>query len=130
MIAFISGHRTLTHAEFDAHYRPRIFKALLEECDFVVGDAPGCDAMAQAYLKDWSGRGYLFKVTVYHAGPLSRHNVGFPTNGGYVSYTAKDIAMTANSDFDIAWVRPGEEDSGTARNLARRHRKHNRAGEG
>lgn len=121
MIAMISGHRDLTKAEFDQHYQGRIFKAILEECDFVVGDAPGADAMAQACLEAWRRKGFLFKVTVYHAGRTPRHNVGhFPTCGNYASYPAKDSAMTAVSDFDIAWVRPGKETSGTARNIARR----------
>lgn len=35
---------------------------------------------------------------------------------------ARDEALTAASTFDIAWVRPGRERSGTARNLQRRAR--------
>jgi len=121
-IAFISGHLSLTADEFNQHYRPLIFKAIMEDCDFVVGDAPGADAMAQAYLKEWREKGHLFKVTVYHMLETPRHNVGhFPTRGGYATNTAKDKAMTQASTFDIAWVRPGKENSGTARNIQRRH---------
>jgi hypothetical protein len=29
--------------------------------------------------------------------------------------------MTLASDFDIAWVRPGKEDSHTAKNIKRRY---------
>ena len=29
--------------------------------------------------------------------------------------------MTCNSNFDIAWIRPGTEDSHTAKNIKRRH---------
>lgn len=119
-IAMISGHLDLTQAEFDEHYIPLIAQAIVEECDFVIGDAPGCDAMAQILLKDRQRIGGLVKVTVYHAGRTPRNNKGFPTRGGYLSHTAKDSAMTAASDLDIAWVRPGKEASGTARNLARR----------
>jgi len=118
-IAMISGHIDLTPQEFETHYTPRIDEAVAQECDFVVGDAPGADAMAQAYLKQRQ-QGALFKVTVYHAYRKPRHNAGFSTRGGYLSHTAKDSAMTAVSDVDIAWVRQGKETSGTARNLARR----------
>ena len=44
----------------------------------------------------------------------------FPTGGGYRSDSERDAAMTEASDFDIAWVRSGYEDSGTAQNVARR----------
>jgi hypothetical protein len=51
-----------------------------------------------------------------------RNNVGgFPTIGGFGSDDARDAAMTAASDADIAWVRPGRTSSGTAANLARRY---------
>lgn len=33
--------------------------------------------------------------------------------------------MTAVSDYDIAWVRPGRENSGTAKNLLRRKNANN-----
>lgn len=49
---FISGHLDLTDAEFQEHYVPRIDAALAEESAFVVGDARGCDRMAQLYLRE------------------------------------------------------------------------------
>jgi hypothetical protein len=116
--AFVSGHRNLTPAEFYKHYQPQLDKAIAAGCQFVVGDAPGADAMAQMYLV---GRAAAEQVTVYHAGRKPRHWYGgFAVRGGYASQSAKDAAMTAVSDYDIAWVRPGKETSGTARNLARR----------
>ena len=49
-----------------------------------------------------------------------RHNAGFPTESGFQSDEERDIAMTYNSDRDIAWVRKGREKSGTQKNLDRR----------
>ncbi|OAD24079.1 hypothetical protein THIOM_000077 [Candidatus Thiomargarita nelsonii] len=49
-----------------------------------------------------------------------RNNEGFNTKGGYSSDSSRDKDMTLNSTKDIAWVRPGRESSGTARNLKRR----------
>ena len=36
-------------------------------------------------------------------------------------YDACDKVMTCNSDFDVAWVRPGKENSYTANNIKRRY---------
>ena len=36
-------------------------------------------------------------------------------------YDACDKVMTCNSDFDVAWVRPGKENSYTANNIRRRY---------
>lgn len=49
-----------------------------------------------------------------------RFNLGFKTSGGYKNDEERDAAMTKNSNYDIAWVRPGKEKSGTAKNLERR----------
>lgn len=113
---FISGHLDLTAAEFAEYYQPRLDAALDEGAAFVVGDARGTDALAQSYLAGKSTR-----VTVYHMFTEPRHNLGpFPVCGGFTSDTARDNAMTAASTDDLAWVRPGREQSGTARNLQRR----------
>jgi hypothetical protein len=37
------------------------------------------------------------------------------------SYDECDAMMTKASDFDIAWIRPGREDSHTAMNIKRRY---------
>ena len=118
MIAYISGHLDLTSAEFDEHYLRPIREALLRDDQFIIGDARGTDTIAQGYLK------FVAKnevVTVYHMFDKPRNNVGnFKTVGGFKSDEERDAAMTAASDYDIAWVRPGRENSGTAKNLARR----------
>ena len=116
---YISGHGDLSQAEFDAHYRDRLFRAFMAYDSFVVGDFKGCDQMAQAYLTS------LFidpeRVTVYHMLDNPRFNIGdFPTLGGFESDEDRDEAMTYASDDDIAWVRPGRETSGTAKNIERR----------
>jgi len=115
MIYFISGHLSLTQDEFDAHYKPLIDEALSHNSSFVVGDAKGADTLAQNYLF-----GKTDRVVVYHMLESPRHNAGFPTESGFQSDEERDIAMTNNSDRDIAWVRKGREKSGTQKNLDRR----------
>lgn len=113
---FISGHLDLTDAEFQNFYVPRLESARATPgARFVVGDAPGADSLAQKWLHE---RGA--PVTVYHMLTAPRFNAGFPTEGGFLSDRDRDEALTAASDADIAWVRPGREKSGTARNLQRR----------
>lgn len=116
--AFVSGHRSLTPAEFYQHYQLQLDKAIAAGHHFVVGDAPGADAMVQMYLVN---RVESERVTVFHARRKPRNWYGgFAVQGDYARQSAKDAAMTAISDYDIAWVQPGKEASGTARNLARR----------
>ncbi len=116
-IAFVSGHLDLAPDEFAAHYAPLLETALADpDARFVVGDARGADAMAQEYL---AARGA--EVTVFHMFTTPRNNLGgFPTRGGFGSDRERDRALTQASTYDIAWVRPGRERSGTAKNLARR----------
>ena len=115
--AFISGHLSITQDEFEAHYIPQLLIAIEQGHNFVIGDAPGGDTLAQAYLAQHISKE---RVTVYHAYESPRNNFGFRTLGRYSSQSAKDHAMTKASDYDIAWVRPGRENSGTARNIIRR----------
>jgi len=117
-IYFISGHLDLTAYEFVQHYIPLIDQALKEkDASFVVGDYRGGDNMAQLYLT-----GRTNNVTVYHMFKSPRHNAGnFKTKGGFKSDTERDSQMTRDSTIDIAWIRPGKEKSGTARNLKRHH---------
>lgn len=116
---FISGHLDLSAEEFGAHYAPAIDAALAKQgACFVVGDARGADARGQAYLAE---RASAAQVTVFHMLTAPRHNQGgFSTRGGFGSDAERDQALTAASERDIAWIRPGRERSGTARNLARR----------
>jgi hypothetical protein len=115
MAFFISGHLDLTEHEFNTHYVPLMDTVLKENGTFILGDAAGADKRAMEYL--W---GKTTNVTVYHMFDSPRHNPGFPTQGGYLSDTTRDTAMTQHSVGDIAWVRPGREKSGTAKNLVRR----------
>lgn len=117
---FVSGHLDLTMEEFRDHYAPRIAAAIAADSDaaFVVGDARGCDLMAQICLRD----ARALRVQVFHMFERPRNNVGgFPTVGGFATDSARDAAMTDASNADIAWVRPGRTRSGTAANLARRY---------
>ena len=120
---FISGHLDLTEEEFNEHYRPIILNAWCWCASFVLGDARGADAMVQRYLRSLidsnpDNDGGL--IVVYHMFDKPRHNMGFMTVAGFQTDDERDAAMTATSDLDIAWVRPGREKSGTAKNLARR----------
>lgn len=117
---FVSGHLDLTDAEFDAHYAPRLRAAMAAGAAIVVGDARGADAMTQAFC---AAAGYT-RVAVYHMFEGPRNNVGgHACVGGFGSDQERDSAMTGNTDEDIAWIRPGRERSGTAKNLMRRARR-------
>lgn len=122
-IAYISGHLDLTEEEFREHYIPAIDYAIFFGYKFVVGDARGADKMAQEYLKN-VGNNVYHLITVYHMFDKPRHNAAsFNTKGGYKTDEERDIAMTKASDYDIAWVRPGRETSGTSKNIMRRKAK-------
>ena len=113
---FISSHLDLTENEFNEHYKSIIDEVLLNQDNFIIGDARGADTMAQMYLFNKTN-----KVTIYHMFNNPRNNVGnFKTIGGFCSDSERDSAMAQSNDHDIAWVRPGREKSGTAKNLKRR----------
>jgi hypothetical protein len=116
IVNFVSGHLDLTPEEFDAYYRPAIDEAMARGESFIVGDARGADAMTQNYLL-----GKTAAVVVYHMFTSPRNNAGFPMIGGFESDEDRDIQLTADSDRDIAWVRPGRKRSGTQKNLDRRN---------
>lgn len=122
---FVSGHLDLTNEEFVEHYAPRLRAAWwegdglspLDLTLFHVGDARGADFMAQEFLD-----GLRARFIVYHMLVAPRNVYGRPFRiiGGFTSDKERDEAMTAATTEDIAWVRPGREKSGTAKNLARR----------
>lgn len=116
--AHISGHYDLSDAEFEAHYRPQIDEAIAKGDRFLVGDANGADLLAQEYL--FFRLGASDRVRVFHMLDRPRHNVGFATVGGFDSDEQRNETMTRQSDYDIAWVRAGYEQAGTARNILRR----------
>ena len=114
---FASGHLDLTFDEFQVHYVPQL-KNLLPDDKLVVGDARGADLLVQQFIGLFLPHA---NVTVFHMFDAPRNNpTGFKTVGGFTSDKERDEAMTAASDHDIAWVRPGRETSGTAKNLQRR----------
>jgi hypothetical protein len=115
-VVFVSGHLDLSDKEFDEFYVPKLLSYCKSGAHFVIGDARGADSKAQIFLRD---RGYPH-VVVYHMFARPRINAEFPTRGGFGSDAERDAAMTLASDEDLAWVRPGRETSGTAKNLARR----------
>ena len=123
MIYFISGHLDLTYQEFLDHYTQPLRAAIAEwHSEFIVGDANGADSMAQEFLACNIMTIYPHSrlVTVYHMFNFPRNNHGFEIIGGFQSDKERDEFMTKHSDADIAWVRPGREKSGTAKNLIRR----------
>lgn len=121
MIYFISGHRDLTQEEFNYYYIPLIEMALNDKKSiFLVGDYDGADIMAQKYLNDNIDN--IERVVVYHIGgePMNIANKNFPRIGGWKDDIERDTAMTKASVQDIAWIRKGKENSGTAQNILRR----------
>lgn len=119
---FVSGHRDLTKEEFEEHYVPLIQKVIKEDswAEFVVGDWEGCDTLFVDYIL------YRFPKTF-----INIYYVDCPRNitesYEYINickrgtYDECDASMTRNSDFDIAWIRPGRENSHTANNIRRRY---------
>lgn len=133
---FISGHLDLTEKEFNKFYKERIQNAMSNDAKFVVGDAKGADSLAQQFLAKYDLTGCLkdYKVTVYHMFEKPRNNPNnFKTIGGFQSDEERDKQMTLNSDEDILWQRPVEEQkkklgkkynplfiNGTLKNMLRR----------
>ena len=119
-VYFISGHLDLTQQEFNDHYMEHVIKAAREmDSEFVIGDAIGCDRFSQIML---ATLGYRNRFTVYHMFDKPRnceHSVKII--GGFKRDKERDEAMTNASTHDIAWIRPGREKSGTAKNLERRN---------
>lgn len=117
-IAFVSGHLDLTPEEFLEHYIPKIDLGIEQDHHFIMGDAKGADTMAMNYLYQKS---LSERVTIYHMFTSPRNYVeGARKCGGYKTDDERDHAMTAFSDYDIAWVRQGREKSGTQKNIDRR----------
>lgn len=120
MIYFISGHRDLTWEEFTKWYTPLINTIYCTDnnAKFVVADCEGCDSMAQDYLVELG----VTKVVTYHLRNRTKYvaDEDWAQSSGYTSDIERDTAMTNASDCDIAFIRKGKEDSGTAQNILRR----------
>lgn len=129
MIYFISGHRDLSYEDFELYYKPVIGRILIEDptSKFVVGDCNGVDKFAMDYIYRRSGH----LLTIYHMFDHPRNipdnleedpeSVGVFFKGGFTSDEKRDAAMTAASDYDIAFVKDNRWNSGTAQNIKRRH---------
>lgn len=116
---FVSGHLNLTEEEFKLHYAKKITIAYRLGHTIVIGDAGGCDEMAQRFLNTLTKS--RSKIFVYHMLDKARNNpCGYPVIGGFKSDNSRDKAMTEASDYDIAWCRKGIDKSGTAKNILRR----------
>lgn len=121
MTAFISGHGDVTWQEFEEHYVPRIAEAVNKGHSIIVGDFRGLDTDAMKYLQYVDEQYMTVDLTVYHMFTEPRNTVDCAKHkGGFTSDHDRDSAMTRDSDYDIAWVRPGKENSGTANNIRRR----------
>ena len=126
MTYFISGHRDITEQEFKEHYIPQINRVL--ELDkyahFRIGDWKGCDDLAFNYLLD---RIKDFQIITIHCIDCVRLPKYSEKQYPYImpykceTYDECDRTMTEYSDFHIAWIRPGREDSHTAKNIKRRY---------
>lgn len=120
---FISGHRDLTITEFREHYVPLIQKIIKEDiwCEFVVGYCEGCDRMFVEWMQEHAPS---HDILIFHCIPIwDKFLEQYPNLHFYKcnTYEDCDVAMTLNSDFDIAWVRLGRENSHTANNIRRRY---------
>lgn len=120
---FVSGHRDLTISEFREHYVPLIQKIIKDDvwCEFVVGFCEGCDLMFIEWMKEHAPSHDLL---VFHCTHIPENFWDdYPNIYLYPcdDFETCDTAMTRNSDFDIAWVRLGREDSHTAKNIKRRY---------
>lgn len=122
---FISGHRDITKDEFERNYIPALERVIEDDPEsvFVVGDYGGADIMAQDYLMNFTDVG-PDRVIVYCMGntPANANKDIMRFKRGYASDIERDSAMTDASIRDIAFVREGKYDSGTAQNILRRYR--------
>ena len=139
---FISGHIDATREDF-GRYAVEITHIIGckndKKCEFLVGDCDGIDKIAMNHIYS------LFislpkmlsykpeaKLTIYHMNDKPRNTPveksveelekeGVKFVGGFKSDEERDAAMTRDSDFDIAFVKDNRWDSGTAKNIKRRH---------
>ena len=72
-------------------------------------------------------------ITIYHVGETPRLTYGGEPLCNFeniyftqcTTYDECDERMTRDSTFDVAWIRPGREDSHTAKNIKRRYGSYN-----
>ena len=107
-------------AECEYWYVPIIKNAVEHDkhARFVLGECEGVDSMALEYLDELAFN--PDRVTVYYNAKETKYL--FTCNSkGFDSYEEADQNMTKDSDIDIAFIRPGKEDSYTAKNILRRY---------
>lgn len=126
MIYFISGHRDLTQWEFNKYYAPLINKIITldDVARFIFGDCEGCDTLAYNYILPRLQPHQMIDIYCVNKVHFDNYNEKlYPKVDAkmHSSYEECDKAMTLASDFDIAWIRPGKEDSYTANNIRRRY---------
>jgi hypothetical protein len=100
------------------YYLPVVIACVYTAWNFIVGDADGVDKFAQEFL-DSKLLMQKKRVTVYHMSDKPRNNTGdFQVLGGFSSSDdERDSAMLKKADKILAWIKPGREKSGTAKNL-------------
>lgn len=121
-IFFISGHRDITNEEFNKLYIPKILNAINEyNAYFIMGDYEGVDIMAQNFLINEIGYD-VDKICVYHIGlfPMNINENIKNIKPYFLNDIHRDSTMTKESDEDIAFIREGKNNSGTAQNILRR----------
>lgn len=120
MIYFISGHRDLTKKEFESRYIPVINNVLITDrnAEFILGNSPGCDTFAIEYLDNNKA---LFKIYPYEEF-IPKVKFGIISDKRFNTWQERDAYLTLLSSYDIAFVKEGKTDSGTAANILRRHK--------
>ena len=122
-IYFISGHRDITKEEFDLLYIPKIMEVIMKynNVKFIMGDYEGVDIMAQNFLLDILNFDPN-DIAVYHMGkiPMNVNKKVKILVPNFTNDIHRDSTMTKESDYDIAFVREGKYNSGTAQNIIRR----------
>ena len=115
--SLISGHLTTTQEEFDQYYKPQIDQKVKQGCDLVIGGAQFTDRMAQDYIATTYPKVYLH---VYDKGGQNNtHYNHIHHINGFESYSKRDAAMTAITNYDIAYLHTDGGGSGTFANLLR-----------
>lgn len=119
--AFISGHMDLSYEQFIQEYESTIYEAYVNGYSFVMGHADGVDTYAREYLLGYPNFDPR-RITIYvhfssktpaqtrqeEVAKLTALNVNL-VQDEYASFTDRDAAMTANSDYDILYIRTPEE---------------------
>lgn len=143
MIYFVSGHMDLSFEDFMKYYTPVLLDIFSYDAYpiFVVGDCKGVDKFSMDYIYNNMRCGELH---IYHMFDSPRNkperhieegynlideydwvdrgdSVEIQFIGGFQSDEERDSAMTQNSDCDIAFIKDNRWNSGTAKNIKRRH---------